>query len=87
MILEYLKNNIIPVAVAVAGFLSALVSMFINTGDLLSIKWLIFTIWLMLTIIILQFGFILKILQNKTIDDDNIKQLKLKSLKDRKSTR
>jgi hypothetical protein len=80
MILEYLKNNIIPVAVAVAGFLSALVSMFINTGDLLSIKWLIFTIWLMLTIIILQFGFILKILQNKTIDDDNIKQLKLKSL-------
>ncbi len=80
MIWEYIKNNAITVAIAVTGFLSALVTMFINTGDSLSVKWLIFIVWLMLTIIVLLFGFIFIILQNKTISDDNIKQLKLKSL-------
>lgn len=36
-------------AVGAAGFLSALVTMFVNTSEQVSIKWILFLLWLFLT--------------------------------------
>ena len=43
--IEYIKKHIIAVFISVAGFLSALVTLFINVNETISIKWLIFTIF------------------------------------------
>lgn len=48
-----LKPSISSVAIAVAGALSALVTMFVNVQDTLSVKWFLFVIWLSATILIL----------------------------------
>ena len=43
------------ILVGVAGFLSALVGMFVNTNDEISVKWFIFIIWMFLSFVILLF--------------------------------
>lgn len=40
-------------AVGAAGFLSALVTMFVNTSEQVSIKWVLFVLWLLLTVVII----------------------------------
>lgn len=43
----------ISLAVGAAGFLSALVTMFVNTSEQVSIKWVLFVLWLFLTLVII----------------------------------
>ncbi|EIF5991860.1 hypothetical protein H9I69_003974, partial [Escherichia coli] len=48
-----LKPSISSAAIGGAGFLSALVTMFVNVQSELSVKWFIFLTWLSITIFIL----------------------------------
>ncbi len=45
----------VSIAIGVAGFLSALVTLFWNTSDQLSVKWLLFVLWFFLTFVIILF--------------------------------
>lgn len=57
----------ISFAVAAAGFLSALVTMFVNTSDQVSIKWLLFTLWLSLTVLIILLKLVFDLSSEKKI--------------------
>lgn len=48
----------IAIGVGVAGFLSALVTMFINTSEMISIKWIIFLIWIFSSISVILLKYI-----------------------------
>lgn len=52
-------------AVGAAGFLSALVTMFVNTADQVSIKWLLFVLWLFTTIVIILLKLIIDLSAEK----------------------
>lgn len=54
----------ISFAVGAAGFLSALVTMFVDTSEQVSIKWVLFVLWLFLTVVIV----LLKILFDLTAE-------------------
>lgn len=76
---EYFKQHIIAILIGVLGFLSVIVTMFIETQTLISIKWLIFTIFITLVLLFLLTSFIIELLKNKSVDD-NINRFKLKYL-------
>lgn len=77
--LEYFKQHFLAVLIGVVGFLSAIVTMFINTDSSVSIKWLIFLIFISSIILFLLISFIFELLKNKSYDD-NINRFKLKYL-------
>ncbi len=41
----------IPIMIASAGFLSAIITMFVDVNQTLSIKWLVFLTWLLITLV------------------------------------
>lgn len=47
--------NVISILVGVAGFLSAVVGMFVNVADQISVKWLLLALWLCITIVLMLF--------------------------------
>ena len=55
----------ISLAVGAAGFLSAVVTMFINTSEQVSVKWVLFVTWLLLTVVII----LLKLLFDLTAEN------------------
>lgn len=57
----------ISLAVGAAGFLSALVTMFINTSEQLSIKWILFALWLFLTVVIILLKLLFDLASEKKI--------------------
>ena len=57
----------ISLAVGAAGFLSALVTMFINTSDQVSIKWILFILWLFLTVAIILLKLVFDLSSEKKI--------------------
>jgi len=77
--LEYFKQHFLAVLIGVVGFLSAIVTMFINTETSISIKWLIFLIFISSIILFLLISFVIELLKNKSFDD-NINRFKLKYL-------
>lgn len=81
MLIQYIKEHILASIFGVLGFVSALVTMFVNTSDTLSIKWLIFAIFIALSMIVLLIGFIIEIQGNSALYETNIKQLKLQHIK------
>ncbi len=78
-LIEYSKTHIFAVSISILGFLSAIVTLFIDIKQLVSIKWLIFLIFIALVIITVLIGFIIEFLKNKN-NSYNINQLKLKNL-------
>lgn len=81
MLIQYIKKHILASTFGVLGFVSALVTMFVNTSDTMSIKWLIFAIFIALSVIVLLIGFIIEIQGNSALYETNIKQLKLQHIK------
>ncbi|WP_169940435.1 hypothetical protein [Campylobacter sp. RM15925] len=77
--LEYFKANIISIVIGVSGFLSAIVTLFINLNDLISIKWLVFVIFIFLVTVSILVGYLYDI-KKDTTDYSFIKKLKLKPL-------
>lgn len=57
----------ISLAVGAAGFLSALVTMFVNTSEQVSIKWILFLLWLFLTVVIILLKLLFDIAAEKKI--------------------
>lgn len=57
----------ISLAVGVAGFLSALVTMFVNTSELVSVKWFLFVLWLFLTVTIILLKLVFDLAAEKKI--------------------
>ena len=55
--LEYFKAHIVPIIIGVSGFLSAMVTLFINVDDSISIKWLILVIFIFLIVYSLTIPF------------------------------
>jgi len=53
---DYFFSHIILVIMGVGGFLSAIVTLFIDINALVSIKWLIFVIFISLVIVALLIG-------------------------------
>lgn len=49
---RFITFNVISILVGVAGFLSAIVTMFVNISQEASVKWLLLTIWLCLTCVV-----------------------------------
>lgn len=81
MLIQYIKKHILASVFGVLGFLSAIVTMFFNTADVISVKWLIFAIFITLSIIVLLIGFIIEIQGSSALYETNIKQLKLQHIK------
>lgn len=81
MLIQYIKKHILASVFGVLGFLSAIVTMFFNTADVISVKWLIFVIFIALSFIVLLIGFIIEIQGNSALYETNIKQLKLQHIK------
>lgn len=77
--LEYLKAHIIAIIIGVSGFLSAMVTLFVNVGDLISIKWLILFIFIFLIVVSILVGYLYNMRQYVT-DYSLIKKLKLRPL-------
>lgn len=77
--IEYIKKHILAVLIGVLGFLSAIVTLFINVNELISIKILIFVIFITCVVISILIGFIIELLRNN-YNDININNLKLKNL-------
>lgn len=57
----------ISLTVGAAGFLSALVTMFVNTSEQVSVKWILFLLWLFLTIVIILLKLLFDIAAEKKI--------------------
>ena len=57
----------VSLLVGVAGFLSAIVTMFINTSEQVSIKWVLFTLWLFLTFVIILLKLIFDLVGEKKV--------------------
>lgn len=74
--LEYFKQHFLAVLIGVVGFLSAIVTMFIDTNSSVSMKWLIFIIFITSIILFLLISFIIELLKNKSYDD-NVNRFKL----------
>lgn len=81
MLIQYIKKHILASVFGVLGFVSAIVTMFVNTSDTISMKWLIFAIFITLSVIVLLLGFIIDIQGNSAFYETNIKQLKLQYIK------
>jgi hypothetical protein len=81
LLIQYIKKHILASVFGVLGFLSAIVTMFFNTADVISVKWLIFAIFIALSAIVLLVGFIIEIQGNSALYETNIKQLKLQHIK------
>jgi len=79
MFLHYIKSHLIATIIGVLGFISAIVTLFVNINAQISIKWLIFVIFICLIVIILLIGFLKDVLKDKNCID-NIEELKLKYL-------
>lgn len=77
--LEYFKAHIVPIIIGVSGFLSAMVTLFINVDDSISIKWLILVIFIFLIVTTMLVGYLYNVKQN-TVDYSFIKKLKLQPL-------
>lgn len=57
--------RIISIAIGAAGFLSALVTMFINTATDISIKWLVFLCWIFATIAVVLLSIIMDMVKER----------------------
>jgi len=79
LITEYTKQHIFAVVVSILGFLSATVTLFLDTTQLISIKWLIFLVFISLIIITILAGFIIEFIKDKH-KNYNLNKLKLKDL-------
>ncbi|MFW2569181.1 hypothetical protein, partial [Aliarcobacter butzleri] len=77
--IEYIKKHILAVLIGVLGFLSAIVTLFINVNELISIKFLIFIIFVTCVIVSILIGFIVELLKN-SYNNDTVNNLKLKNL-------
>jgi hypothetical protein len=78
-LIKYIKIHIFAVSISILGFLSAIVTLFINITQLISVKWLIFLLFIALVVIVTLIGFIIDFLK-ATNKGYNINQLKLKDL-------
>lgn len=50
---RFIKEKIIYIAIATLGFLSSITTLFIDINAKVSIKWLLFVVWLFLTILVI----------------------------------
>lgn len=76
---EYFKKHIFAVIIGVLGSLSAIVTLFINVTQLVSIKWFIFLIFIVLILVTVLIGLIIELIKNNH-ENYNFDQLKLKDL-------
>jgi len=83
-LVKYIKAHIFAVSISILGFLSAIVTLFIDITQLISIKWLIFLAFIALVAIFVLAGFIFEFLKNIN-NNYNINQLKLKDLNKKSS--
>lgn len=74
--IEYIKKHILAVLIGVLGFLSAIVTLFINVNEVISIKILIFVIFVTCVVLSILIGFIIELLKNN-YNNDNVNNLKL----------
>jgi hypothetical protein len=77
--LQYIKSHLISTIIGVLGFMSAIVTLFVNVNEQISVKWLIFIIFISLVIIILLIGLLGDILKEKNYIN-NVEELELKYL-------
>jgi hypothetical protein len=77
--IEYIKKHILAVLIGVLGFLSAVVTLFINVNEVVSIKILIFLVFVSFVVVIILIGFIIELFKNNS-NSNNINNLKLKNL-------
>lgn len=76
---EYFKQHIFAVIIGVLGFLSAIVTIFVDVSESISVKWLIFTIFISLVMLVLFINFIIENIMNQS-HNENINRFKLKAL-------
>lgn len=57
----------VSLAVGAAGFLSAFVTMFVNTSDQVSVKWILFILWLFLSVVIILLKLLFDLATEKKI--------------------
>jgi hypothetical protein len=73
---QILWNESLYIAIAVIGFLSSIVSLFIDINSTISIKWLLFCIWLSLTVGIILIKIIFTIATVKEYSSEETKVIK-----------
>jgi hypothetical protein len=78
-IFEYLKKHIFAVIIGVLGSLSAIVTLFIDVTQSISIKWFVFLIFIALVLITIFIGLIIELVKHN-YENFNLDQLKLKDL-------
>ncbi|MFA6191574.1 MAG: hypothetical protein WC665_04400 [Sulfurimonas sp.] len=79
---EYIKKHILAITISVLGFLSAIVTLFTNVEQTISIKWLIFVIFISLVLLVVLIGIIIEFLKNN-LNIEDVNQLKLVDLNKR----
>ncbi len=77
--IEYFRKHVVAVSISILGFLSAIVTLFVDMGQSISIKWLVFVVFILLTLLVLAFGIIAEFLKDSFINED-VNQLKLINL-------
>lgn len=78
-IYEYTKKHIFAVIIGVLGFLSAIVTLFIDVTQAVSIKWFVFLIFIAFVFITILIGLIVELIRNNN-ENNSFDQLKLKDL-------
>jgi len=76
---DYFKKHILAITISALGFLSAIVTLFINVDQTISIRWLISTIFISSVLLSVLIGIIIEFLKNNP-DIKDINQLKLVDL-------
>lgn len=72
-----------PILIAVAGFLSALVTMFIDTNIKISIRWTLCLAWLSITLIIILVKLIIDIKKNSKATETKTAEVPFSTLPDK----